>query len=180
MRIPNVINTVTDTLIAIDGDTVIHDVAVYPTFAAQDVFDPADGTTLTPTLYIWNLTSGVETTISATMTYRKSAKIWTMTVASLSAALVDKNKFIATVVDATSAPNNFRTFKIGEFTVDNDQADDILFNLGFEISIGTASYINYYSGSTLTYQAPAYQGGTGTVYATRPDEQNSRTFSRYH
>lgn len=165
-----------DQVMAVDGEAVIYDTTgtTPSVHTAQDVMDLDDGDDKDVDVFLYDLTEDTySVVVSTTMTYRKLAGFWTIPLVDFSAVLENRHKYVGSVEDTTGDTYPFRDFKIQEFTVDNDEAEDILYRLGYRIDVSSSpAYIYYYkSGSPNVdvYKAPVYEDDAGTISATRAD-----------
>lgn len=163
MKNPQVINLIEDSVIAIDGDSVIDDTTQVnlgtPGYTHPNI--PVN-------IILYDITTGLSiTTISnAAMVYNENADHWTISLstaggsAELEDVFVDRHKYVARITEYGTS-ENMRAFKLSEFAVDSD----IIERTAFTIIIGSPSYIRWVNVKG-SYQAPVYEGGTGTTPAT--------------
>jgi hypothetical protein len=110
------------------------------------------------------------------MNYQSDVRQWTVSIEAshIDHFFTDKHKYVGFVKDHTGSNDPvMRGFSILEFCVDNDSFEDTWMNLPYQVIIGeTTSYIYWYNkndsnfGGAPLFQAPVYQGGEGTDYAT--------------
>jgi len=147
-------------------------------------------TTLTVDLDIYNVTTGafVMTVSSASMTYDTNSKFWSILLNTGTPTLnggtvfMDRNKYVARVSE-TAVIAGMREFSLEEFSVEKESFEDALMRMPFEVfapaALGGNMYFVWYDTDAhqqivdvttrLTYakyKAPAYEGGSGTTYAT--------------
>ena len=176
---PQVINlneysVISDTVLSIDGFNIIDTDG-----------DPIVVADLTGTLVVMDFLNLIDTSVEQVtdipMLYHELSGYWTITLSSIVAAsatlLKDRNKYVAKVTEDSDGVNiGFQTFKIDEFVIDNEVIERGPFEV---IADGTAnSKIIWYSdtvGGTAVYEAPVYEGGTGSVnYASSPEKVTHR------
>ena len=170
MKNPQVINLNEDSVIAIDGDSVIDD--------TTQALMSATETTIKVDIELWDIMSNSGSTVSnKVMTYESDPDVWTINISDLSSALTDRHKYVARITTATAETANMRDFKLQEFAIDNDSFEDAWMRLPYQVVIGAPSKIIWYedtSWATPKYEAEAYEGGTGTVSATDPSRVTHR------
>jgi hypothetical protein len=173
MKHPQVINLLDDSVMAFSADNVIDD-------TTQDEIDGGTYPTISVDLNLYDLMTNAPVAISSiTMTYRSLSDFWTIDIADVSSMLTDRHKYVGTVSE-DGATANMRNFKVLEFAVDNDGLEDTLMRLPYQIEIGGTSDFVWYNvgqlgvGGQERYTAPAYEGGTGTTYATDPSRVTHR------
>jgi hypothetical protein len=177
MKQPQVINLNTDNKLVFDGENVISNTTQLPLTTPSPIvvdiafYDLSDGST--------------HTAASINMTYISSGW-WHADIADIVAAaagaLVDRHKYVATVSEHAGGIADMRSFKVWEFTVDNDGFEDTWMRLPYEVDIsGGEAWIYWYDtighfGNPLyrQYKAQAYQDGTETTWATRADRVTHR------
>jgi len=166
---PQIINLLTDSVIAIDGLTIIDDATQLELSLA-----PWSGKVIHVDINIYDITAGAAATMinEAVMTYQSASDIWTIPMASIAASLTDRHKYIAKIVEGSTTPTGpagMRLFKLQEFSVDNDSFEDTIMRLPFQIEIGGTSYMKWYEDNTWAvekFRAEIYQGSVGTAAAT--------------
>lgn len=171
MKNPQVLNingTSLDSVLAFDGDNVIDD-------TDQETIGIDKGiSTIYVNVYLYDLMpfSPIVSVENVTMTYSAEVDFWIISVNDIKSVLIDRHKYVGLIIEyPTSDPLiNMRQFKIKEFCVDNDSFEDTWMHLPYQVEVGATTMIRWYgaedfSGDPL-FEAPAYQGGTGLVYAT--------------
>ena len=168
MRNSQVINLNVDGLLAFDGDSVIYDETQLP--VSQLYTDP-----IPVMITLFELSGGTYSVATpCVLTYQSVVDHWTVAVSDLvdhGANFIDRYKYVG-LVEAIGAVA-MRIFKIDEFCVDNESFEDTWMRLPYQVEIsGGSSYIRWYAKDDPTFagsplwEAPAYQGGTGTTYAS--------------
>ena len=145
-------------------------------------------TTITVNVDIFNVTTGafLVTVASASMVYDSNSKFWSILLSTgtptLSGVFTDRNKYVARVSEP-SAVAGMREFALEEFAVEAESFEAALMRMPFEVfapvALGSNMYFVWYDTDAhqaidnvttrLThakYKAPAYEGGSGTTYAT--------------
>lgn len=168
MRSPQIINRVIDTLIAINGDSVIDDTSQVKLTAA----------TIQVNLTLLDLTSGVENSVTdITMTRYATTDFYTLTVSDVNPILTDRRSYVGIIVE-NGVTNNMRDFKLDGFAVDDETFEDVWMRLPYRINIGGGtSYIEWHDDTTysnMRFRAKAFEGGVGTTYATLPERVTHR------
>ena len=172
MRSPQVINTNFDKHLAFDGENVISDTTQLPIsftvgimYVKITLMDLYDLTSTTVDMVPFNPNS------DAGFWYIETSKL----------TLTNRHKYVGKISQSTGSDVDHRDIKIQEFTVDNDAFEDTLMRLPYEIVIGATSKFVWYANDSYLgtstnglYWAPAYQGGTGTIYATDPSKVTHR------
>jgi len=175
MKHAQVINLNEDSVLAFIYYDVIED-------GTQTPINELETSSLLVDLKLWDLMSNAPVSIEGvTMSYQNQSKYWTIDVADISGVLQDRHKYVGTIYPNTSEPESLKPFQITEFAVDNESLDDILMRMSYEIVIngGQAWFFWYTPGhhgeeSYRRFTAPAYEGGTGTTYATDPSRVTHR------
>ena len=173
MKNPQVINLNEDSVLAFDGDSIIDDTDQLPLALADPkghgLTDP-----ISIEIYFYDLIAGeLVIPVDTTMVYNPHTDFWMVDVSTLTSYLEDRIKYVGRVVEIGST-NNMRPFKIDEFCVDNDSFEATWMRLPYQVETNLEfgeAYIRWYADTaftTLLFQAQAYQGGTGTIYATTP------------
>lgn len=184
MRQSQVVNLNKDDVLAFNAEDVIADDtqikipgAQSPLYVSIAFVDLGDGSTQTAT--------GIS--MSATVV-AADPQWWTVDIAdilvSAPSALLDGHKYVASVSEPSQI-NKMRTFKIHEFSVDNDGFEDTWMRLPYQVEIDPdgdgKSYLRWYDSvanfddlSHCKYWAYAYMNGTGTTYADRADRVTHR------
>jgi hypothetical protein len=160
-----------DSVLAFDGDNVIDDtdqetlgIDKHLTFIVVnvDLFDLMSNSSLT-------------TITGITMTYHSLVDFWTINIPDIYTEFNDRHKYVGLVSQPDPKSDNMRSFKIKEFCTDNDSFEEVWMRLPYQVEIGGGTaYIRWYPYTDLeflsspVFEAPAYQGGTGIVYATSP------------
>jgi len=166
MKIPQVVNVNTDSVLAFDGENVINNTDQLPLYSGHSISSVAVDVAL------FDLITGSHSdTVSTTMTYQSDVDMWTVDLTDFT-TFIDRHKYVGRVV-ATDA-SNMRVFKINEFSIDNDAFEDTWMNLPYQIEIGEGyAYIRWYDSEAnfgdldyCKFQAFAYEGGSGVTPAT--------------
>lgn len=174
MKFPQVINFNEDSVLAIDGESVIDDTTQTPIGQGGVI------STITADMYLWDLRSNTGVgPVGITLSYKTDVDIWTINVSSLTSYLIDRHKYVANIVCVDAS--NMRSFKISEFCVDNDSFEDTWMRLPYEVDIANHQ-IRWYDdvanfGATddhLKFTADIYERGTGLIYATDPSRVTHR------
>ena len=167
MKTPQVINLNEDTVMAFDGDNVIDDTDQLP------IGTNHSGSYIQVDLIVFDIISGMSDIVEdIRMTYQSGIDFWTINISDISSVLTDRRKYVARINGNIADENNMRSFKIKEFCIDNDSFEAVSMRLPYQVEIGTPSMIRWYAASDTyfagdpLFEAPAYQGGTGTVSAT--------------
>jgi len=175
MKIPQVINFNSDTVMAFDGNNVIDDTDQLPIANDHSIY------TITVSITMWDLVANVAVApISVTMYYQSDVDIWTIELWLFISKLIDKHKYIA-LVSATDS-SNMRSFKINEFSIDNDSFEDTWMGLPYQVEVsGGEAWIRWYATienfgnlENCKFQAKAFEGGIGITYATDPSRVTHR------
>jgi hypothetical protein len=174
---PQIINLLTDSVIAIDGVSVIND-----TTQIEMSLAPWSGALIHVDIDLFDITAGsaVSQIDEVVMTYQSASDVWTLPIASIVASLIDRHKYIANIKEGSTTPSGpagMRGFKLQDFSVDNDSFEDTIMRLPFQVEIGTPSYMKWYTANdwvTEKFRAEIYQGGTGTTAATDPSKVTHR------
>ena len=170
MKVPQVINQVRDTVIAINGESVINDTTQVPLVVPGGITVDVDMFDLKQ-----NLVTVIED-ITLNGDKLASSGFYYINRVDLDPALVDRTAFVARVKEE-GATYNMRDFKIEDFAVDNDSFESVWMRLPYQVSIGATSWIEWHTDETFSnieFKAKAYEGGTGTVYATLPERVTHR------
>jgi len=177
MKFPQVINLNTDSIIVFNGDNVIDDTDQLPLGTDHSI------TTIDVLVELISLQSGMalSTVSSLAMTYMSAVDYWRISINDLKTQLgptfsnIDKVKYIGKVNEVASGSANMRSFKIEEFAVDNESFTDVWMDLPYQVEIsGGEAWMVWYEDGHIgdsgyeKFKAPAYEGGTGTTYATDP------------
>jgi len=174
MKQPQVVNLLDDTVIAISGDSVIDDSDQLPLGSDHSV------TNITVKVALLSLKSGgsMSTLTNVAMTYDGLTDFWVIQIADLVSTLpgfsTDRIKYTGKISEP-SGTNDMRDFKLEEFSVDNDSFEASWMRLPYEVVVsGGQAWMIWYEDGYIgvagreKYKAPAYEGGTGTTYATDP------------
>lgn len=169
-----------DAVIAIWGGYIIN-------YTTQEVLTHSS---ILVDIDLFDLTDGalVSTVSGITMTYQIPSKFWTIPClvgTDLGDALADRHKYVGRVsFNALDLYKDMREFFLDEFCVDNNSFEETLMRLPYEVkddlAVGEMWIVWYDSdahiGNTTyaVYEAPAYEGGTGTTYATDPSRVTHR------
>lgn len=167
-----------DTVIVVWGEYVINDTTQIPvTTEATLVID----------IDLFDITTGaaVATVSAVTMTYQAASGFWSIpcqAATALGSALTDRHKYVAKISKDATETYDLREFFLDEFAVDNNSFEETLARLPFEVRelSGNMHLVWYDSDAHIgnltyaVYKAPAYEGGTGTVYATDPSRVTHR------
>lgn len=160
-----------DSVLAFDGDNVIDNTDQL-TIAVQKGYT---GDITVDVTFLDLMSVSEATATGCTMSYQSGTDYWTIPLANIATqgvTLLDKHKYTA-IVKENGVTHNMRQFKLEEFCVDNDSFEDTWMHLPYQVEIsGGEAWLRWYayndsnfSGSPL-FEAPAYQGGTGTTFAT--------------
>lgn len=173
MKNPQVINLFEDSVIGISADDVIDDTTqvkvnggTFPTISLLVEFHDL-------------MTNSVVSKQPVIMTWQSNVDVWTISVADVESILTDRHKYMG-LIREDPVVANMRDFRLLEFAVDNDGFEDTLMRLPYEIIISATSDFVWYNvgqigvGGQQRYTAPAYEGGTGTIYATDPSRVTHR------
>ena len=172
-QVINVSGTFKDSILAFDGDNVI-DKTDQQTIAIQKGLTSP----ISVNIAFYDLMS--VSSISGTpvnMTYLAGVDYWYISISDLFSAgiyFIDRHKYVGIVQENTPYTANMRDFKIEEFCADNESFEDTWMNLPYQVEIDTeggTAFIRWYTSinpisAPPLFQAEAYQGGTGTTYAT--------------
>lgn len=181
MRFPQVINTLLDNVMAIDGAVVIDDTTQLPLGPSV--------TTIDVDIHLLNINDNSHvSSLNKTMTYNSNVDHWTIDMVDIASILLDQKKYVGFINENAGSSENMRTFKLIEFAVDIDGLELTLMRLPFELVIGEsdAFYIWYEDGhigepAYKMFTAPAYEGGVGTIYATDTSRVTHRgAVTRYY
>lgn len=168
MKVPQVLNTGIDTVIAINGDNIINDSTQQKITAATIQVDVA----------VLNLKTNTVTTVTnITMTRNATVDVYTLNVSDLTSALTDRVGYIA-LVSENGGATNMRAFKFEDFSQDNDSFESVWMRLPYRVNIGGGqAWIEWHEDTTysnMLFRARAYEGGTGTTDATLPERVTHR------
>ena len=167
MKVPQVINSNIDTIIAIDGNSVIDNTTQIK----------ITSTPITVKVTTLDLKTGTTNVIATTSMVREPAvDSYKITIADLS--LTDKIGYVA-YVEEVGTTYNMRSFKIDDFSKDNDSFEAVWMGLPYQVEINGSgtSYIKWYDTNawgTCMFKAEAYEGGTGTTSATLAEKVTHR------
>jgi len=172
---PQVINLNSDSVMAFNGYDVINDTTQIP-MRENEVF------TLLVDMTFYDLMSNSSFTIAAIVMTWRSVNFWTVNISDLSGYLTDRHKYVGKVLPNPDEHENLRIFYIPEFVIDNNSFEDTVMRMPYEIVIdGGEAHFQWYDEvadfgnlSRCKYWAPAYEGGTGTTYATDPSRVTHR------
>ena len=130
---PAAFDSSTDSVIAFLGDNVIDDTDQLPLGEAPH----GAITSITVAVQFFDLMTGLSpsTVLGISMTYRVGVKCWTINVADIASALIDRHKYVGLITEMGSVAN-MRTFHINEFAVDNDSFEASWMRMGYQIEIG--------------------------------------------
>lgn len=177
--IPTSFDDGVDSVLAFDGTSVIDDTDQLPLGEGTH----SAITSIQVDVAFFDLMTGAVSPVSITnitMTYQSTVKYWTVDIADVKAALIDRHKYVGLVSENGSSAN-LRDFTINEFAVDNDSFEASWMRQPYQIEIGGGeAWMVWYTPGNLgvggeeTYKAPAYEGGTGTTYATDPAKVTHR------
>lgn len=168
-QVINIAGAFPDSVLAFNGDDVIDDTDQLP-LASKHIYTDD----INVVIYFYDLMGGYpRVSNTVVMKYNTNTDYWLITIADVIeyAVLEDRHKYVGQIVKY-DGDSNMRSFKLEEFCVDNDQFEDTWMNLPYQIEIDGTSYIRWYAkgdsdfSETPLFEAPAYQGGTGTTYAT--------------
>jgi len=131
-------------------------------------------TTLVVDVLLLDMTTNTNHTISSvTMTYKPNAFVWAMEISDIvtdnggGPCLITGHKYTGGIQENATSNLNMRTFTVLEFTVDDRGLEKTLMTQGYELDFtSTPKFIWRDSQNTITYEALAYTGGTGTNPAT--------------
>jgi len=163
-----------DRLMVFDGAYIINDTTQVPlTDAILEV-----------TVNLLNLKTGAEDSLDVEMNISTDNRFYYIDLdvyTALKAKLLDKTKFVASIVER--GWTNMRTFTVDEFAVDYGELEAVLSTKAYQFEdLGTANakIVWYDSVSDMAsminprFEAPVYEGGTGTTRATRPEKVTHR------
>ena len=183
MKFPQVINLDTDLIMVFDGDNVINDTDQLPLGTDHSV------TSIDVRVDLVSLLDGSINSTGAstiTMTYVSTVDYWKILISDLKAQLgvsfsdVDKTKYVGKISEP-SGTNDMRTFKLEEFSIDNESFTDVWMDLPYQVEIdGAEAWLVWYNDGYIgvsgqeKFKAPAYEDGTGTTYATDPSRVTHR------
>jgi len=133
-----------------------------------------DANSLLVDMKLWDLMSNAPVNVEGiTMTYHLEPKYWTIDISDISGVLQDRHKYVGTISPNIAEVENLEPFQVTEFAVDNESLDDILMRMPYEIEVsGGQAWFYWYEVGQIgvpayrRFAAPAYEGGTGTTYAT--------------
>ena len=179
MKYPQVINLLEDSVLIIPGISVIDDTTQIPMAPAI--------TTMSVNFTPYNITTGAVITESVvTFSYVSAVDSWTLDVADIDTNLVDRNKYVARISPYMGTPN-LRPFTLSEFAIDNESFEATWMRLPYQVEIsGTDAHIRWYNSvsdfdappftapTLAVYEAAAYEGGSGVVFATDPGKVTHR------
>lgn len=174
------INLLTDKIITIIGSDVIHDVSQLE--MGRQLGLPY----LMVDINLLDMTT--DTVSSATgidMRYDFSVMSWKIDVDDISHILLPDHKYCGSVSESQEVDpaerRDMRQFSLLEFAVYNNDLENTLFTLPYEVVIsnGTANFQWYEVGhlgspAHIMYIAPAYEGGVGEMFATHPSRVTHR------
>lgn len=168
-----------DSVLVFEGSSVINDTDQLPLGEA-----PHSVATIAVDIAFFDLMTGAVSPVSVTnitMTYQSAVKYWTVSIYDVKAALIDRHKYVGLVTENSGSSEDMREFTINEFAVDNDSFEASWMRQPYQIEIGGGeAWMVWYTPGNLgvggeeTYKAPAYEGGTGTTYATDPAKVTHR------
>lgn len=166
-----------DAALIVWGEYVIDD-------TTQVRITPPSPYTITVDIYLFDVTSGAfsVTVDSASLIYDTNTKFWRIPlstgtpVLNNGTTLADRHKYVARISEHSGGTFNMRDFYLEEFAIDNGSFEETLMRLPFEVKelSGNMHIVWYDSDANIgnlsyaVYKAPAYEGGTGTTYATDP------------
>jgi hypothetical protein len=160
-----------DAVLSFIGSDVIYDSTQLPI---------DDLATIQVGISLWNLTDDSARSQSPlVMTYHEDANFWTIPISDIASILTNRNKYVGSIaaVDASG----MRSFQVLEFTVDNDGLEDVWMHLPYEIKVdGGEAWFIWYQADHIgevgfeVWMAEAYQGGTGTTFASSPEKVTHR------
>jgi hypothetical protein len=176
MKNSQVVNLNEDSVVAFDGDDIIDDTTQLPIGLNSGI------TSISVDLSFLDLMTGAVTTVAnKLMTYKSLTDFWTVDVADIKSSLNDRRKYVARVLEVIGGSANMRPFKVLEFAVDNDSFESTWMRLPYEVVVlNNEAWIVWYEDGKIgqsgyeKFKAPAYQGGTGTEYATDPSKVTHR------
>lgn len=177
-QVINIGGSYPDSVLAFDGSTVIKDTAPNEQEPISTLIPAV--TAIQVDIDLYDLMDGSHILVEdVTMDYDSIVDYWTVSIADVEADLMDRHKYVGVVSEHGSSVG-MRKFKIEEFCVDNESLEEVWMSLPYQVEIGTESFIRWYekddsdfSGDPL-FEAPAYQGGVGTDYATSPSSVTHR------
>jgi hypothetical protein len=171
---PQIINIGRDSVMAFIGYDVINNTTQIP-ISEESV------TSLFVDVRLYNLITGSNDVVEKiTMTFQDIG-FWTININDIIGILNDRSKYVGKISKNSDETADLRTFYIPEFVIDNDSFEDVLMRMPYEIIIaeGSAYFYWYEVGHQsdplyIRYVAPAYEGGSGTNYATDPSRVTHR------
>jgi hypothetical protein len=167
MRNPQVVNNLVDTVITVNADDVINDISQVKISAASIQVDITLLDTTT------NTSSAVT---NKTMTYNASLDVYTINISDLTAIINDRRTYVGRIIE-NGVAYGMRPLKLSTFCTDIDSFEDTWMRLPYRVNIGGGQAWLEWSRnnfSTIVFKAPAYEGGTGTTYATLPERVTHR------
>lgn len=171
---PQVINLNSDSVMAFNGYDVIDNTTQLP-------IRESDISSLLVNITFHDLMSNSSFVIESVVMTWQTVNFWTINIDDLS-NLVDLRKYVGKISPHPDEAANLRTFYIPEFVIDNNSFEDTVMRMPYEIVIdGMQAHFQWYDSiddfgnlSLCKYRAPAYEGGTGTTYATDPSRVTHR------
>jgi len=171
---PQVINMNRDSVMAFIGYDVINNTTQIP-ISEESVIS------LFVDIRLYNLITGSNDVIEKITMSFQDVGFWTININDIISILSDRNKYVGKISKNSDETVDLRTFYIPEFAVDNDSFENVLMRMPYEIIIaeGSAYFYWYDIGhqgepSYIRYVASAYEGGSGTNYATDPSRVTHR------
>lgn len=177
---PQVINWNLQKVMAFPGQNVIDEAQ------EKELGSELSETTWTVDLKFKNLysTGATQTVAAKVMTYDSETDYWFLDIdTDIKNVLIDRSKWVAQVIHNAASGTDplLKPFKLLEFMIDLDSLRDTVKDLPFDYKIDTSpgsesAYICWYDSdsnignvSNIQYIAPVYMGGSGALFASKPE-----------
>lgn len=181
MKHPQVINLLEDAVMVFDGDIIIDATDQLPLGTDHGK------TTIQVDINFFDVTSGLPVIEvgNAELLYKAASDHWAIllngegTPSDIVGSLTDRHTYVALVSETSPGSQNMRSFKIADFSVDNNSFENVWMKYPYEVVItGSAAHIRWYLpneiGGVAKFEAEAYEGGTGSTFATAANRVTHR------